>query len=139
MYLRVAVSSCGISMALAVVMVASVQQTTVLCSLRNGHLDGSKVTCVVLPSCTSCSARLHSVVTRQERVLVAWHAEAALHVRLRELLGSAVLRWSQLAVSRAFQQWKDWALHQASLQRRMRTVMSRLMGRTLQWAFCMLR
>lgn len=86
-----------------------------------------------------CSARLHSIVTRQERVLAAWHAEAALRVRLRELLGSAVLRWSQLAVSRAFHQWMDWALRQASLQRRMHAVMSRLMGRTLHWAFFMLR
>lgn len=93
----------------------------------------------MLPVFVLYSARLHSVVTRQEKVLAVWHAEAALRVRLRELLGSAVLRWSQLSVSRAFEKWKDWALRQASLQRRMRTVMSRLMGRTLHWAFYMMR
>lgn len=60
-------------------------------------------------------------------------------MRLQKLLVATVQRWSQLAMSRAFQQWKDWALHQASLHRRMRAVMSKLMGRTLHWAFCMMR
>lgn len=85
------------------------------------------------------SARLHCIVKRQEQVLAAWHAEVALRVRLQKLLVATVQRWSQLAVSRAFQQWKDWALHQASLHRRMHAVMSKLMGRTLQWSFCMMR
>lgn len=85
------------------------------------------------------SARLHCIVKRQEQVLAAWHAEVALRVLLQKLLAATVQRWSQLAVSRAFQQWKDWALHQASLHRRMRAVVSKLMGHTLHWAFCMMR
>jgi hypothetical protein len=97
-------------------------------------------TCLVILICgMPCSARLHCIVKRQEQVLETWHAEVVLRVRLRELLGAAVQRWSQSAVSRAFQQWKDYALHKASLHRRMRAVMSRLMGRTLHWAFCMMR
>jgi len=79
------------------------------------------------------------VVSRQQRVVTGWHAEAARRLRLRELLGAAVSRWSQQTLSMAFQQWKDWALHQASLQRRMRAVVSMMMGRTLHWAFCMMR
>lgn len=78
-------------------------------------------------------------MTRQQQVLNAWRSEAVRRLRLHSLLGAAVQCWSQLTVSRAFQQWKDWALHQASLQRRMRAVVSMMMGRTLQWAFCMMR
>jgi hypothetical protein len=86
-----------------------------------------------------CSARLHCIVTRQQQVVTSWHAVVTHWLRLRQLLGSAVQRWSQQKLSSAFQKWKDWALHQASLERRMRAVMSKLMGRTLQWAFCMMR
>ena len=94
---------------------------------------------MLLASLLVHSARMHSVVARQQQVLAVWQAEVTKRMRLRELLGTAVQRWSQLAVSRAFQQWKDWALHRASLHRRMRAVISVLMGRTLHWAFCVMR
>jgi hypothetical protein len=85
------------------------------------------------------SARLHGVVARQQQVVAAWHAGVAHRLRLRQVLASVVQRWSHLALSGAFEQWKTWALRTASLHRRMRAVMSLLAGRSLQWAFCMLR
>lgn len=89
--------------------------------------------------CDRCSAAAHSTVRRQQQVLAAWRAGAAARARLRRLLAGSVQRWSQLAVSRAFMQWKDWALSKASLHRRARALLSLLSGRTLAWAFCMLR
>lgn len=91
----------------------------------------------VLPAAPS--ARLHCIVTRQQQVLTAWREDTGQRLRLRQLMGTAVQRWSHLAMSRAFEQWKGWALHQASLHRRMRAVMSMMLGRTLQSAFCMMR
>jgi hypothetical protein len=89
--------------------------------------------------CYCCSAGLHSSLTRQQQVLTAWHAEAARRIRLRELVLSSLQRWRQLALSRAFEQWKHWALHKAALQRKARAVISLLAGHSLQWAFCMMR
>jgi hypothetical protein len=78
-------------------------------------------------------------VAWQHQVVAAWHAHAGRATRLRQLLAGAVQRWSQSATSRAFEQWKAWALHRAALHRRMRGLMSLLTGRSLQWAFLKLR
>lgn len=85
------------------------------------------------------SAGLHSSLTRQQQVLTAWRAETARRIHLHAVLTACLQRWSQLAASRAFEQWKSWALHRAGLQRKAKAVMSLLAGRTLQWAFSMLR
>lgn len=94
---------------------------------------------VLLPYVYVCSARLHFVVARQQQVVSAWHEDTTRRRRLQQLMAAAVQRWGNLSLSRAFVQWRDWALHSASLHRRMRAVISMLMGRTPHWTFAMMR